>query len=225
MVAANFRAAAEIRMLVLLDLSDGAAPCRDFLPAPERAWSSSAPASAASPPARSPTSITVVDRRNYNLFQPLLYQVATAALSPAGLAWPIRSLISRQMNVAVQMGRVVGIDRERREVVLRTAASASTGSCSRSAPGTPISAWTSGRWRCRAACSPRSCAGPTAHGGLTAGRGAAGRSGRTRGAAFRRPRGPRPRLRRAPDRRIPLRGSPPGPGTGAVGGISVDMLR
>ena len=68
--------------------------------------------------ARAPAAITLIDRRNYHLFQPLLYQVATAALSPADIAWPIRSILSRQDNVSVQMGRVVGIDRVLREVVL-----------------------------------------------------------------------------------------------------------
>jgi NADH dehydrogenase len=68
--------------------------------------------------ARTPADVTVVDRRNYHLFQPLLYQVATAALSPADIAWPIRAILSRQANAAVQMSRVVGIDRERREVIL-----------------------------------------------------------------------------------------------------------
>ena len=68
--------------------------------------------------ARTPAAITLIDRRNYHLFQPLLYQVATAALSPADIAWPIRSILSRQDNVSVQMGRVVGIDRVLREVVL-----------------------------------------------------------------------------------------------------------
>ena len=68
--------------------------------------------------ARTPAAITLIDRRNYHLFQPLLYQVATAALSPADIAWPIRSTLSRQDNVSVQMGRVVGVDRVLREVVL-----------------------------------------------------------------------------------------------------------
>jgi NADH dehydrogenase len=68
--------------------------------------------------ARSPVDITIVDRRNYHLFQPLLYQVATAALSPADIAWPIRSIMSGQRNVQVQMGRVTGVDAARREVVV-----------------------------------------------------------------------------------------------------------
>ncbi len=68
--------------------------------------------------ARTPAAVTVIDRRNYHLFQPLLYQVATAALSPADIAWPIRSILSRQKNASVQMGRVIGIDRAAREVML-----------------------------------------------------------------------------------------------------------
>lgn len=62
--------------------------------------------------------ITVIDRRNYHLFQPLLYQVATAALSPADIAWPIRSILSRQTNARVLMGEVTGVDLERREVAV-----------------------------------------------------------------------------------------------------------
>ena len=68
--------------------------------------------------ARTPAEVTVIDRRNYHLFQPLLYQVATAALSPADIAWPIRSILARQKNAAVQMGKVVGVDRDRLEVIL-----------------------------------------------------------------------------------------------------------
>ena len=65
-----------------------------------------------------PVDITLVDRRNFHLFQPLLYQVATAALSPADIAWPIRSILSRQPNVQVQLGRVVGIDTHARKVLV-----------------------------------------------------------------------------------------------------------
>jgi NADH dehydrogenase len=60
--------------------------------------------------ARSPLRITLVDRRNYHLFQPLLYQVATAALSPAEIAWPIRSILSTQRNAEVQLGQAAGVD-------------------------------------------------------------------------------------------------------------------
>ena len=62
--------------------------------------------------------VTLIDRRNYHLFQPLLYQVATAALSPADIATPIRSILRRQKNAAVLMARVEGIDRENRRVFL-----------------------------------------------------------------------------------------------------------
>jgi NADH:ubiquinone reductase (H+-translocating) len=62
--------------------------------------------------------VVVIDRRNYHLFQPLLYQVATAALSPAEIASPIRSILSRQKNAHVLMARVTGIDAERKVVHL-----------------------------------------------------------------------------------------------------------
>jgi NADH dehydrogenase FAD-containing subunit len=65
-----------------------------------------------------PVDVTVVDRRNYHLFQPLLYQVATAGLSPADIASPIRGILRGQANAEVLMGRVDGVDRARREVVL-----------------------------------------------------------------------------------------------------------
>ena len=64
-----------------------------------------------------PCRVTVVDRRNYHLFQPLLYQVATASLSPADIATPIRSLFRHQPNVRVLMGRVDDVDTERQEVI------------------------------------------------------------------------------------------------------------
>lgn len=56
--------------------------------------------------------ITVIDRHNYHLFQPLLYQVATAALSPADIAWPIRHILRRQKNTTVLLDGVKGIDRQ-----------------------------------------------------------------------------------------------------------------
>jgi NADH dehydrogenase FAD-containing subunit len=62
--------------------------------------------------------ITLIDRRNHYLFQPLLYQVATAALSPADIAIPIRSILRDQRNVAVRLGEVVGVDNAAREVRL-----------------------------------------------------------------------------------------------------------
>jgi NADH dehydrogenase len=66
-----------------------------------------------------PCDVVVIDRRNYHLFQPLLYQVATAALSPAEIASPIRSILSRQKNARVLMARVTGIDAARKLVHLQ----------------------------------------------------------------------------------------------------------
>lgn len=60
--------------------------------------------------------VTVIDRRNYHLFVPLLYQVATAALSPADIARPIRSMLSRYRNIEVMLGEVTGVDTARRLV-------------------------------------------------------------------------------------------------------------
>ena len=65
--------------------------------------------------------ITVVDRRNYHLFQPLLYQVATAALNPGDIATPIRSILRRQKNTSVVLGEVTGIDLARRRITLEDA--------------------------------------------------------------------------------------------------------
>jgi len=61
-------------------------------------------------------SITVIDRKNHHTFQPLLYQVATAGLSPGEIAAPIRSILSRHKNVEVLMAEVTGFDLERRVV-------------------------------------------------------------------------------------------------------------
>jgi NADH dehydrogenase FAD-containing subunit len=62
--------------------------------------------------------VTVIDRRNYHLFQPLLYQVATAGLSPAQIASPIRAILRHAANVHVLLGKVSGIDKEHRTVAL-----------------------------------------------------------------------------------------------------------
>jgi NADH dehydrogenase len=67
---------------------------------------------------RAPVMVTLVDRRNHHLFQPLLYQVATAALSPADVAYPLRSVLARQKNATVLLGDAVGVDRGKRELVL-----------------------------------------------------------------------------------------------------------
>ena len=67
---------------------------------------------------RADIDVTVIDRRNHHLFQPLLYQVATAALSPADIAAPIRSILSQQANATVTLGTVTGIDVAGRSVLL-----------------------------------------------------------------------------------------------------------
>lgn len=67
---------------------------------------------------RAPVQVTVVDRRNHHLFQPLLYQVATASLSPADIAAPIRGILSRQRNTEVILAEAVRIDVDRKIVVL-----------------------------------------------------------------------------------------------------------
>ncbi|HZH51487.1 MAG TPA: NAD(P)/FAD-dependent oxidoreductase [Microvirga sp.] len=63
-----------------------------------------------------PLRVTVVDRRNFHLFQPLLYQVATAVLSPGEIAGPIRSILNRHGNIEILLGEVDGIDTARREI-------------------------------------------------------------------------------------------------------------
>jgi NADH dehydrogenase len=67
---------------------------------------------------RAPVDITVVDRQNHHLFQPLLYQVATAALSPAEVAWPIRHILRKERNATVLMAEVTGIDTATKRVLI-----------------------------------------------------------------------------------------------------------
>ncbi|MCG8435895.1 MAG: NAD(P)/FAD-dependent oxidoreductase [Gammaproteobacteria bacterium] len=68
--------------------------------------------------AKTKARITLVDRHNYHLFQPLLYQVATAGLPPSDIAWPIRSILNRQCNVQVLLDEVKAIHTESNEVEL-----------------------------------------------------------------------------------------------------------
>lgn len=68
--------------------------------------------------ARTPVSVTVVDRNNHHLFQPMLYQVATAALSPGDIASPIRSILRRQRNAEVLLGEAAAVDLAARQVRL-----------------------------------------------------------------------------------------------------------
>lgn len=62
--------------------------------------------------------LTLIDRRNHHLFQPLLYQVATAGLAPTQIASPIRGVVRKAANIRVILGEVAGVDRERRQVAL-----------------------------------------------------------------------------------------------------------
>ncbi len=66
-----------------------------------------------------PAQVTVLDRRNHHLFQPLLYQVATAGLSPSAIAYPIRAVLRRQNNTRVLLADVVAVDLERHRARLR----------------------------------------------------------------------------------------------------------
>src|SRR4051812_41877075 len=68
--------------------------------------------------AKAPVRITLLDRRNHHLFQPLLYQVATAALNPADIAYPIRSALAKQHNVRVLLAEVKTIDVATKTVIL-----------------------------------------------------------------------------------------------------------
>jgi NADH:ubiquinone reductase (H+-translocating) len=68
---------------------------------------------------RAPVEVTLVDRRNFHLFQPLTYQVATGALSAGEIAYPLRAIFKRDSNVRVVMADVAGFDLERRELQLR----------------------------------------------------------------------------------------------------------
>lgn len=68
--------------------------------------------------AKAPVQITLIDRQNYHLFQPLLYQVAIARLLPSEIAYPLRTIYRRQKNLSFLMGEVTGIDFDRRYVKL-----------------------------------------------------------------------------------------------------------
>src|SRR3954451_24669780 len=68
---------------------------------------------------RRPVDVTLIDRRNHHLFQPLLYQVATGLLPPGQIAVPIRHVVRRQKNVRVELAEVTGFDLDRRVVHTR----------------------------------------------------------------------------------------------------------
>ena len=88
---------------------------------------------------RAPVRITVIDRANHHLFQPLLYQVATAALSPADISAPIRRILRRQKNVEVLLAEATAIDLPARRVVLADGRSIMTSSSWPPGPLTPTS--------------------------------------------------------------------------------------
>jgi NADH dehydrogenase len=68
---------------------------------------------------KAPCDVTLIDRRNFHLFQPLLYQVATGGLSPANIAAPLRSVLRKQRNTRVVLGEVVGFDLAAKAVLLK----------------------------------------------------------------------------------------------------------
>src|SRR5438270_7613593 len=71
---------------------------------------------------RASVEVTLIDRRNFHLFQPLLYQVATGSLSPGEIAAPLRSVLRRQKNASVLLGEAVDVDPQAKRVVLRDGA-------------------------------------------------------------------------------------------------------
>ena len=89
--------------------------------------------------------VTVVDRRNHHLFQPLLYQVATAALDPSQIAVPIRRILRRQKNAEVVLADVTAIDLAQKRVVLVDGALSYDHLSSPPGPRTATSATTPGR--------------------------------------------------------------------------------
>jgi NADH dehydrogenase FAD-containing subunit len=70
---------------------------------------------------KTPAEVILIDRTNHHLFQPLLYQVATAVLNPSQIATPIRSILRKQQNVTVILGEVIGVDKERKLVTVSNA--------------------------------------------------------------------------------------------------------
>lgn len=68
-----------------------------------------------------PVHITLIDRTNHHLFQPLLYQVATSVLSPGQIASPIRGILRNQKNTTVILGEVTGVDKDQRHIFVNTA--------------------------------------------------------------------------------------------------------
>ncbi len=71
---------------------------------------------------RAPLDVTLIDRRNFHLFQPLLYQVATGSLSPGDISAPLRGILSRQKNTRVLMGEAADLDPHARRLILKDGA-------------------------------------------------------------------------------------------------------
>src|SRR5690606_30811893 len=69
--------------------------------------------------ARAPVKVTIIDRRNHHVFQPLLYQVATASLSPADISAPIRSVLRKVKNCQVVLAEIAGVDVEKKRLLVR----------------------------------------------------------------------------------------------------------
>jgi NADH:ubiquinone reductase (H+-translocating) len=70
---------------------------------------------------KTPAKVVLIDRTNYHLFQPLLYQVATSVLTPSQIATPIRSVLKHQKNTTVMMGEVTGVDKDQKYVLISNA--------------------------------------------------------------------------------------------------------
>src|SRR5574341_659362 len=89
--------------------------------------------------------LVLIDRTNHHLFQPLLYQVATTALSPGDIATPIRGLFREHFNIRVLLGEVSGVDKARQEVLVGWAAPRPAAGPSPPAggsrPGSPPRSW------------------------------------------------------------------------------------
>src|SRR5260370_11091998 len=71
---------------------------------------------------RAPVYVTLIDRRNFHLFQPLLYQVATGSLSPGEIAAPLRGVLNKQKNTQVLLGEAADIEPDAKRVILRDGA-------------------------------------------------------------------------------------------------------
>src|SRR6266481_2067424 len=69
---------------------------------------------------RAPARITLIDRTNHHLFQPLLYQVATSVLAPGQIAFPIRGILKKQKNTTVILGEVTGVNKNSRRVLVNS---------------------------------------------------------------------------------------------------------